>query len=106
MSPTFLWRRRRPFSRSPFSLRPVSLRQSAHAARLRTIGNHRDVLGLGAKYQRAAWIWDVGLNYVITAGKTVANTALSTTDYNGTVVYNGDYEASALLYGLSLSRDF
>lgn len=68
---------------------------------------NRHVLGFGAKYQRAAWVWDVGLNYVMLGNKTVSSTTSPTSgDYNGTTVYNGDYDAKALLYGLSLSRDF
>ncbi|MEW5789931.1 MAG: OmpP1/FadL family transporter [Pseudomonadota bacterium] len=67
----------------------------------------RHLIGLGAGLQAGAWTWDLGANYVYAASRTIDNsTPPSGPDLNGTSVYNGTYESSALLYGVSLSRSF
>lgn len=67
----------------------------------------RHLLALGAGLKSGAWDLDLGVNYALGQSRKINNPApTSSTDLNGSSVYNGDYKSSALLYGVSLSRSF
>ena len=66
----------------------------------------RHLLALGAGLNSGAWDLNLGLNYVLGQERIIDNPPPTSTDLNGTSVFNGTYKNSALLYGLSLSRRF
>lgn len=66
----------------------------------------RHLLALGAGLKSGAWDLNVGANYVLGQERSIDNPPPTSTDLNGTSVFNGTYKSSALLYGLSVSRSF
>ncbi|MEK8088201.1 OmpP1/FadL family transporter [Thermithiobacillus plumbiphilus] len=90
--------------RAGYSYDPSAQPDEYFSPRIPDAGRH--MVALGAGLNSGAWDLNLGLNYVLGQERSIENPPPTSTDLNGTSVFNGTYKNSALLYGVSLSRRF
>ena len=90
--------------RAGYSYDPSAQPDEYFSPRIPDAGRH--LLALGAGLNSGAWGLNLGLSYALGQERSIENPPPTSTDLNGTSVFNGTYKNSALLYGVSLSRRF